>query len=483
MKVWTPIETVWPVWALFVALCGALWFARHELTISRKERPWMLGLLVLAFGIRWWWLPVQERYFPDGHEADYYDRFTALVEPTQGGTVMYPSMQWLWYGLGHILPHEPWVPALMMAVVSCLGIGFCVMALQRWVHPEVGWIAGLLLALHPVHAAWSSSAYNVILPFSLGMLGMAAAGTYVSRRRPSQALMWVASLAFGLAVTTRIDSIVLLGPALWMILFHRPEDVSWSRTLKNRVMHLTGPLITVGLVGVALHPLLSREIPGQGERERSLAMNWQLTDVHMPFDGSGGLLLLALGAVMAGRRWPMATMAMVLGAVGNHLLMSSFNDYADRHALMSHLCVVGILAAGGASMVGYGRWIWATRWIPVAGGLCCLWGLMDMRERFYGTDDAFNRHLARDEWAELPRLSMEEATQRDGESCGWVVEGMPLDNAEAFSYQSGDPDSAEKLRSETGCLRWCADAGLAMVFSKCSRPRSSSHDDSMHPIV
>ena len=54
----------------------------------------------------------QERYFPDGHEADYYDRFTGLVEPTQGGTVMYPSMQWLWYGLGHILPHEPWVPAL-----------------------------------------------------------------------------------------------------------------------------------------------------------------------------------------------------------------------------------------------------------------------------------------------------------------------------------------------------------------------------------
>ena len=79
MKVWTPIETVWPVWALFVALCGALWFAR-QLTISRKERPWMLGLLVLAFGIRWWWLPVQGGIFQMGTRLDCYDRFAALVE-------------------------------------------------------------------------------------------------------------------------------------------------------------------------------------------------------------------------------------------------------------------------------------------------------------------------------------------------------------------------------------------------------------------
>ena len=193
------------------------------------------------------------------------------------------------------------------------------------------------------------------------------------------------------------------------------------------------------------------------------------------FDGSGGLLLLALGAVMAGRRWPMATMAMVLGAVGNHLLMSSFNDYADRHALMSHLCVVGILAAGGASMVGYGRWVWATRWIR-RGGLCCLWGLMDMRERFYGTDDAFNQYLARDEWAELPRLSIGSDPARR-RVVRLVAEGMPLDSAEAsYSHFNWRILIRLPMRSETGCLRWCADVRLAMVFSKCSRPRSSSHE-------
>ena len=472
MRVWTPLETAWPAGALLIGVLASLWISRRHFALPRRERHWLWGLMILSFLVRWVWLPVLARHTPDGHEADYFDRFQGLVEPTRGGTVMYPSMQWLWYGLGRVLPHDSWVPSFIMVLVSCAGIAFIVMAIRTLTKPELGWIAGVLLALHPVHAAWSSSAYNVILPFSLGALGWAAAAKYCDQRRPKEELLWLCLTSLALAVATRLDSVVLAGPPLLWLCLRPPVNVTWKQMVMDRAPHVGAGVVTAGLLWFCIDPLVTpAEIPGAGEHTLSLAINWNFVDVHFPFDGPLALMLLVLCSIMAVRRWPLIGTSMLILWVGNHLLMATFNDYADRHALMGHAALVFLLAAGTVSVVEKRR-------VGHILGLASLLGifghgLWDMRDRFYGSDDRFNALLAEGVWAELPRMTLIEASTQDGESCGWVGEAESLGLSSTLSHFNLIDEMEEReVRGPNGCLRWCADVQDWKWSSRSVRDRA-----------
>jgi len=159
--------------------------------------------------------------------------------------------------------------------------------------------------------------------------------------------------------------------------------------------------------------------------------------------------------------------------VGNHLLMASFVDYADRHALMSLPGLIFVLAAAAYALAEGSIWRRAAWAIPGLGLGICLVGQLDMRERFYGTDDAFSVLLSEGEWGDLPRVSLEEAVRSDGVACGWVSEASQAQSgAELSHFNLIRPEEVEIHRGPGGCLRWCADVQDWRWSSRSVRDRA-----------
>ena len=113
---------------------------------------------------------------------------------------MVPAMQWFWWLIGRVLPSEPIVPVLLMVIAGTVSIGCASGAVGTLTNRSAGWSTAVILALHPAHAAWSSSAYNVILPHLFGCLALYAVARCVVRAGSPGAWGMVAAGAIALSV-------------------------------------------------------------------------------------------------------------------------------------------------------------------------------------------------------------------------------------------------------------------------------------------
>ncbi|MEC8423244.1 MAG: hypothetical protein VX000_05665, partial [Myxococcota bacterium] len=136
MRIWEPWETAWPagaalvLCALAVASGGWRW-----VRIDRRDRAVAVGLLLVALIVRLLVVPAWTMHTYDGHEAEYFDLFRGVRAPTRGGTVLYPAMQWLWWGLGRLLPPWPRLPMVLMACVGALGVVTSAALMRRLATP------------------------------------------------------------------------------------------------------------------------------------------------------------------------------------------------------------------------------------------------------------------------------------------------------------------------------------------------------------
>jgi len=410
-----------------------------------------LALLAAALLVRLWVIPAWTGHIYDGHEAEYWDLFRGVRAPNRGGTVLYPSMQWLWWGLGRALPHDPRVPIALSALIGAAAAALVGGTVGRLSTPAAGLLAGVFAALHPIQAAWSTSAYNVIVPHALGCLSLWATARVVTARRPPLALGALAATSGALAFTARMDVIGLLLPGLLLLGAVWPPG-----SLRDRLRLVPVGLICLGLAGAAAWPLvMPGEVPGAGERGLSFSINVGLLAPYLPLDGPAGLALVVLGAICAATRWPLVTAAWLVAVAVNHLALSSFNDFGDRHAL-------GALPAAswalGAGTIALSRRTRLAAGLAAAGLLLCLAGLRDTRGRFYGSEAAFTELLEAPPWDTLPRLSRPQALQRSGQACGWVSEDPRMAAAPLASHFNViKPEEAASLRGPDGCLRWCLD--------------------------
>lgn len=458
MRVATPLETVWPAAvALALLLVGAVW-SRSHLRLPARALAWV----AVAVALRLWGLPVFEAHVYDGHEAEYYDLFVGTRSPTRGGPVLYPAMQWFWWGLGKILPHDPRVPVVLMAFIGTAGAGILAAALGLLSDRRAGWAAAWLLALHPVHVAWSSSAYNVVLPWALGALALWCGVQLLRLHRPHAGLALLGAAAGALAVATRIESglwgvlVVALAVAWWPPRPGRGSDGVAAR-LRGRLPLLVPALVGGMLAMAAAWPILfPGELPGAGERALSFAINRGHLAPLAPLGVGSGLVLVIVGGAAAATRWPAATFVLLLASLATHLLFATFDDYGDRHGLLALPGLVFAVAAGASALADRSH-------VGFRGAALALWlggmglagaGLIDLRERYYGAEERFADRLAQEPWASLPRWTPEDART----DCGWVAED-PRVAAEpvASHFNLLDPLEAAALRGSGGCLRWCAD--------------------------
>lgn len=451
----SPWQTGWPAMLALVALIAGLLRARRELLPPRSSLLPLLGIALLALLLRLFLVPAWARHIYDGHEADYWDIFRGLRPLDRGGTVLYPSMQWLWWSLGRVLPHAERVPVLISTLFGAASVLALGASIERLWGRRAGLLVAGFVALHPVHAAWSSSAYNVALPWLFGALALWAAASLAQPevQRPG-ALGLVMGASLALVVATRLEAGLWVLPCVVLSgqgLARSPERGRWLRRV------LPGALLGAALGIAALAPLLfPGEVPGAGERGLALSANLLLFSSYAPFDTAAGAALLLLCLPVALWRSPLFVGSLLAMALGNHLVLASFDDMGDRHALLA-LPLFAALLAGAVTAPGAPR---TALLLGLAGLGLSASGLPEMASRYYASDDAWRAELEQPPWSELPRYRLAQVATAVAPlgQCGWIAEDHRVAREPALShFNLLDPAEAESLRGPDGCLRWCAD--------------------------
>jgi hypothetical protein len=287
-----------------------------------------LAIVMLALVVRLAVLPTWGRLSFEGHEALYLAAFRG--ESVPGSTQAYPLLSGL-YRLVGMVTQEPMVLiglSILAGVASVLGAAVWV---GRWIGPTAGLWTGVLVALLPEHAAWSTSAYNVILPHALVVWAFALGGKR-------------AAVLIALAVSMRMELMIMSAPL--------------------------GLPALAGMVG----PMWQLALPEVSPPGQALVMNLVMV-------GFLGPAVLFLG--LLGLRKPVAWR---LGAVvlWVHLVGATFDDYGARHALLGGVALCGLVGAAADRARGL---------IPVLGVVGCVLGLIELRPSWHGTEATVGTEL------------------------------------------------------------------------------------------
>ena len=449
---------------LVVGLAAALWRARGALPLLPEGRWPKLGalaLLALAAAARLVFVPAWWAHRYDGHEAEYYAIFLGERGLGEASTRLYPAMQALWALAGHLAPRVEQAPVLLSVAISLLG-GLWLARATGWLFgPRAGWITAVLLAAHPAAAAWAGSAYNVIAPSALIALSLAAIAAVEVRPESAARLGWVAGLAFGLAIACRVEvgvfGVTLLGLAL----------------VSSGGLARLGPPLAAGaaLGALATAPLLVGGAPGDGEREVALNMNLLWFDPYGAWGSGAGLVLLGLAAALACWSAPRRAVPLAIGVIAIHAVMSCFDDFGERHALLALPGLLMLLSAAGVSLG------WRSLALPLVALGFLAPDLVSLRWRYAGSEQAFAALLRRPPYAELPvrtlrRPAMSGRSPVDP-NCGWISEDERVSTPPLSShFNLWDPAEAESLRGAGGCLHWCLDANDWRWDSRSVRDRA-----------
>ena len=403
-------------------LIAGLWYLRRELIPGRA----LSAVLAGALAVRTLVLPIWRHEY-DGHEAEYLDLWMGTRELSQGGTMLYPAMQWLYRGLGTVAPDELRVRYTLDGVVSIAALHGL---LARLVDRRVALAASVALALCGTHAFWSSSAYNVILPHALAMVSLWAVAI-LARRGDALGAGLVAGGAAALAVATRLESVALAPVGLVLLIVYRPP--AWKRWLPPLVLAAGLAVVAAGLVVLPGGQLT----PGSGQRALAFEDNATLLSYFAPFDATWLLPVGLVALALALRQRPGLFGALLALVVGSHLVFATFDDYGFRHLLNA-------LAALCALFAVLVRWKYTLPLYFVA--LASLgWQTLDVRERYYASEESYAGTLD-------PTLPVRTSTG----DCALINEDsrIVLEQEQLSHFNLLDPAEAQRLREEYGCILW-----------------------------
>lgn len=437
----TPMETVWPVGVVLILWLVAVVRARKGFRVTGAMA--LVGVIALA--VRCFWVPAWTGHAFDGHEAEYWDLFRGMRDPTRGGTVMVPAMQWFWWGLGHVAPASERLVVALMAAFGVGSIGLAAGAVGRLAGPRAGWMTASLLVLHAGHAAWSSSAYNVIIPHLFSSMALFAVASSIRGQHGPWRSLVVLSVA--LAMAFRVDSGSIGVAVVVVVLLVRPDGAS----VLDRLRAWVGPGLTcIVVTGACIWPMLwPGQLPGSGERALSWSLNILFFAPYHPFDHPAMAAGLAVAAVAAVRRAPGLAMSLVVWVALHHGLMATFDDFGERHALVVAPALAGVAGIGLASLGGLGM----AMLVGMAGLSAA--DLNDTANRYYGSEDRFIAVLNQAPYRDLPRVQWSGSPPAD---CGWVAEDRRVaDRPVASHFNLLRPEEEASLRGSEGCIKWCVD--------------------------
>jgi hypothetical protein len=303
--------------------------------VSWRHRIALLLAVVLGAAVRLVWMPLSRHRF-DGHEREYLDAFQG--HDWQGSTHLVPTLAGLYQALGTLSDD----PRLLLGVNLAVGIGAVALAgllgWRRW-GPTAGVVLAVGLAISPEWAFWSASAYNVNLPLTLVLAGLAVGPREDATWLPQGSWWGIPLVALGCSMRMEL---ALLAPAMVWI-------GGWKPTLG-----VLGSLAMVPVLDTApaLHPVL-----------QVWPANLRLGRYLGPL---GGPAVLLLAVVVDKRSLPLALAALWVHAVG-----AAFDDYGSRHGLLGGLALLAVVATAR----DWRRLAWAPAavWLAVGTGVMAHW--------------------------------------------------------------------------------------------------------------
>jgi len=421
----------------------------------------LLGLIVAAVVI-----PTFARHGWEGHEGYYLDLFLGRDNAEMHGSALLTSpLLRLIYGA---LALVPGMPPISMVVVSLLAG-----AAAAWVAAQLarvltgsavaGIVAGVLVALHPHQAVWSSSAYQVILPFLLVLFSLLFLA--LAQQRDSRRLYVLVGVVWTLAVATRIEY-AFLGPGLAILILLQGR----------RAMRQWRGWVAGGVAAAALGTLHVLRL-GSTVAERDAGEPWIYywghfrqhlvwPDLWHPYDSPLTWAALVVGGVTlvrAGRWRALVGLAAVVFTF--HLPYTVYYDYSTRHTLLSVVLMAIVAAAGVAVAWERGG---PLRLAAGAMALACVIPscvtLGQLRTRYYG--DPSTLYAAVHEDAGDHVLALTDFMQQ---GCYLITEWPPLwERTPCGSHVNmADPlDRPEILAEHDGCVLWLYDVDNVVWTSR-----------------
>jgi len=260
----------------------------------------------------------------EGHESLYRDAF--IGTSVRASTQAYPVLTGI-YGLLGGLTHDVRALVVFSALTGAVGVVGAAVWIGRTLSPKAGLWAGVLISVLPEHVAWSTSAYNVILPHTLLVWALVVRGRW-------------AYLLCAVAVSMRAETILLAPLA--------------------GVGGLAG-----GLTGLGVLVMMGIEFPQIGPTSLAFDINWPMVVYLGP-----AVLLLAVAGLRSPGGWKLLMIAVWVHAVG-----SAFDDYGSRHAVLGGVALCGLVAGSRAV------------WVPVLAAVGLIVATFDRVSEWNAPDD------------------------------------------------------------------------------------------------
>ncbi len=455
-------------------------FVRSYRGMDPKLRRFLWLAAAVAAGISAGVFAPFERWEALGHEASYVDCYLGKANPSGAegweGYVTYPLLRWFYWALGGLFGRADPTPLLALTLVfravTVVGVGW--LAWLLFGDRKVSGLAALLLVVHPWHAVWAATAFNVILPFGLGVLSVLLA---VQAWRDGDKRLFLAAAATGtLVVGSRVE-LGLFAVAIFCLL--GGLGPTWGRSPKVLQPRFWAPAVTVILlVGFALFAgpgQLTEQggYHGIGGYAATVSRQAWVIGLLDPFGTPAALGTLLVASVLAFRRGK-DNQALLFGlwvwAVTTHVLLSTFNDYGFRQALLPGLALVLIVAQFGRELgAGQPRLLQGVCGL----GLLVVLGasvqsLADSAGRYYADGSEF---AARHEGFRGPELSASDVESGD---CYLITDNERLWSMglAGSHFNLMDPGEAVlRWRQHKGCIRWLFDRNNYRVDALAVRPR------------
>jgi hypothetical protein len=285
---------------------------------------------------------------PEGYALSYYARYP-VIYPTA-----YPPAFYLLEGAAFALfGASPSVAQALVLGFALLAALYALAWLRRWVGPEAGWAAALVL-LCPGVVRWSH-----VVMLNVPALALSLAALYHARRWLEEAAPRQLYLAAGLgvfAVLTYYPAAVLALVAFaWLFALRRWQLLWQRRTL--RVIAVSGLLVLpCALVALRFAPVQVGQV-GAAPSRLLLWRTWTYYPIRIGQLMEFHLVALAAGGAVAGllcRRWRQETVLLLIWIGVCYVVFSYISAREGRYFLPVILPLVGL---GAIALLAEARWL------------------------------------------------------------------------------------------------------------------------------
>jgi hypothetical protein len=288
---------------------------------------------------------------PKQYALEYYARYPAI------NPVPYPPLFYLLEGAAFaVCGPSPYVAKSLVLLFALMAAIYLLAWLRRWVLPEVGWAAALLL-LTPGLVTYSHVVLLNVPALAWNLAALYHARSWLESRAPSslRRLYLVVGMCL-LGILTYYPVIIgLLVIPAWFVFFGRRKALHRARMLVAGLVSLL-LLAPAAWVAVKWAPIYVSWLNPIHNQTLNIA-NWAYYGKHLPKTIGTPLLVLAIAGIVAGlatRRWRREIGLLLVWLAVTYVAFSMIQAKEERYVLS---LLLPLIACGTISTLLIIHWL------------------------------------------------------------------------------------------------------------------------------